>query len=45
MIRLPENFKDLPRRGASNNLLRDKALNYAKNSKHDGHQRGFAPMV
>ena len=39
MIRLMENFKDLPRRRASNNLLRDKALNDAKNPKHDGHQR------
>ena len=30
-----ENFKDLPRRVASNKMLRVKALNIAKNMKYD----------
>ena len=38
-------FKDLTRRTASNKILRDKALNIAKNSKYDGYQRGLASMV
>ena len=38
-------FKDLKRRTASDKVLRDEALNIAKNSKNDRHQRGFASMV
>ena len=38
-------FKDLPRRTASDNVLRDKAFNIAKNSKYDGYQRGLTSMV
>ena len=38
-------FKDLKRRTASNNTLRDKAFNIAKNLKYDGYQRGLASMV
>ena len=39
-----ENFKDLPRRIASDKTLRDKAFNIAKNPKYDGYQRGLASM-
>ena len=38
-------FKDLPRRTALDKVLRDKAINIAKNPKHDGYQRDFAAMV
>ena len=38
-------FKDLTRRTASDKILRDKALNIAKNPKHDGYQRDLASMV
>ena len=38
-------FKDLKRRTASDKVLRDKALNIAKNPKYDGYQRGLASMV
>ena len=38
-------FKDLKRRTASDNILRDKAFNIAKNPKSDGYQRGLTPMV
>ena len=38
-------FKDLARRTASDNVLRDKAFNIAKNPKYDGYQRGLAFMV
>ena len=38
-------FKDLARRTASDNALRDKAFNIAKNAKYDGYQRGLASMV
>ena len=38
-------FKDLKRRRASDKLLGDKAFNFAKNLKYDGHQRGLASMV
>ena len=34
-------FKDLPRRTASNKVLLYKAFNIAKNLKYDGCQRGF----
>ena len=39
------NFKDLKRITATDNVLRDKAFNIAKNSKYDGYQRGLASMV
>ena len=39
------NFKDLERRTTSDKVLRDKALNIAKNPKYDGYQRGLASMV
>ena len=38
-------FKDLKRRTFSDNVLRDKALNIAKNPKYDGYQKGLASMV
>ena len=39
-----EIFKDLKRRTAADNVLRDKAFNIAKNPKYDGCQRGLASM-
>ena len=38
-------LKDLKRRIAADNILRDKAFNIAKNSKYDGYQRELASMV
>ena len=38
-------FKDLKRRTAADNLLRDKAFNIAKSPKYDGYQGGLASMV
>ena len=38
-------FKDLPRRTASDKVLYDKAFNIAKNQKYDGCLRGLASMV
>ena len=38
-------FKDLKRRTFSDNVLRDKAFNIAKNLKYDGYQRGLASVV
>ena len=38
-------FKDLKRRTAADNVLRDKAFNIAKNPKYDGYQKGLASMV
>ena len=38
-------FKDFSRRTVSDKIMRDKALNIAKNSKYDGYQCGIAPMV
>ena len=38
-------FKDLARRTASDNVLRDKAFDIAKNPKYDGYQRRLASMV
>ena len=38
-------FKDLTRRTASDNILRDKAFNFAKNPKYDGYQRGLTLMI
>ena len=38
-------FKDLPRRTASDKVLRDKTFNIAKNPKYHGYQRGFLSLV
>ena len=38
-------FKDLKRRTAVDNVLRDKVFNIAKNLKYDVYQRGLASMV
>ena len=38
-------FKDLKRRTASDEGLRYKSFNIAKNPKYDGYQRGLASMV
>ena len=38
-------FKDLARRTASDEILRDQAFNIAENLKYDGYQRGLASMV
>ena len=38
-------FKDLAIRTASDEVLRDKAFNIAKNPKYDGYQRGLASMT
>ena len=38
-------FKDLPKRTASDIVLCDKAFNTTKNPKYDGYQRGLASMV
>ena len=38
-------FKDLPRRTASDKVLHDKAFDIAKNPKYDGYQRGLTSMV
>ena len=38
-------FKDLPRRTASDKVLRDDTFNVDKKFKSHGHQRGFASMV
>ena len=38
-------FKDLPRRAASDKLLRDKMFRTAKYPKYDGYQRGIASVV
>ena len=38
-------FKDLKRRTFSDEVLRDKVFNIAKNPKNDGYQRGLAAMV
>ena len=38
-------FKNLARRTASNKVLKDKAVNIAKNPKYGGYQRGLASMV
>ena len=34
-------FKDLPRRTASDKILRDKTFSIAKIPKYDGYQRGL----
>ena len=38
-------FKDLKRKTFSDEVLRDKVFNIAKNPKNDGYQRGLAAMV
>ena len=38
-------FKDLPRRTASDKVLKDKAINVAEILKYDGYQRGLTFMV
>ena len=38
-------FKDLAKRAATDNVLRDKAFNIAKYPKYDGYKRGLASMV
>ena len=38
-------FKNSPRRGACDKLLRDKAFDIAKNPIYDRNQRGLAAMV
>ena len=38
-------FKDLPRRTASDKMLRHKVFNIAKNPKYDGYQTGIGSMV
>ena len=38
-------FKDLPRRTASDKVLHDKAINIAKNATYDGYQRGLDSIV
>ena len=38
-------FKDTARRTTSDNVLKDKAFNIAKNPKYDGYQRGLASMI
>ena len=40
-----KDFKDLKRRTAADNVLRDKAFNIDKNPKYDGYQRELASMV
>ena len=40
-----KDFKYLPRRTASDKVLRDAAFNIAKNPKYDGYQKGLASMV
>ena len=38
-------FKELPRRTASDKVLRDKTFNIAKNQKYHEYQRSFASML
>ena len=40
-----EDLKDLPRRTASDKILRDKKFNITQNPKYDGYQRDLASMV
>ena len=40
-----EDFKDLPGRTAADIVLRDKALNIAKNPKYDGYQHRLASIL
>ena len=38
-------FKDLPKRTAADNVLRDKAFKIASDQKCDGYQRGLASII
>ena len=38
-------FKDLTKRTAADEVLRDKAFNIAKDPKYDGYERGLGSMV
>ena len=38
-------FKDLFKRTSSDEVLSNKILNFAKNPKYDGYQRGLPSMV
>ena len=38
-------FKDLARRAASDNVLREKPFNIARNPKYDGNERVFAAIL
>ena len=38
-------LKDLPKRTAADNVLRDKVFKIASDQKYDGFQRGLASMV
>ena len=38
-------FKDLAKRTAADNVLRDKTFNIAKDPKYDGYQGGLASIV
>ena len=38
-------FKDLTRRAADDKVLRDKAINFAQNSRYNGYQRVLSSMV
>ena len=38
-------FKDLAKKTASDEVLREKAFNIAKDPKYDGYQRGLSSMV
>ena len=40
-----EDFKDFPRRAASDKVLHDKAFYITKNSRYGEHQRRLASMV
>ena len=40
-----EDFKDLPKKTAADEVLREKAFKIASNQKYDGYQRGLAFMV
>ena len=40
-----QDFKDLPRRTAVDNVLRNEAFDIAKNPKYDGYERGLGSMV
>ena len=38
-------FKNLPKRTATDKVLRDKAFKITSDKKYDGYQRGLASMV
>ena len=45
MIQVYQNFKDLPRRKASDKVLHEKAFDIAKTLKFDGHHCGVTSMI